>query len=237
MSAIHTYVRRNKYCAAALWLASGLLIAAPAFAQTSALRDKQTIMFVCLHGSATSQMAAAHFNQIASERSLPYVAISRGIDAGSSIPTRIRDGLSLDGLTPLNEVPKPLTPDEAGTVIKVIAFDAVPDSKRGLAKVDYWSDVPPAIKDYAAARDLVVQHIDRLIPVLAERANPRETMQGVVAGIDQRGDRMTVLLADDNSDFKVQDGLIFDIVDAGDRVEITVERIGGAKIIVGLKKL
>ncbi len=199
--------------------------------------DSKTIMFVCLHGSVKSQMAAAHFNRIARERGLPYTAISRGIEADNSIPTRIRDNLNLDGLAPLNDVPQPLMPSEAAGAVKVIAFDAVPDDKRGVAEVNYWSDVPPATKDYAAARDVIVHHIDDLIPALTERPRPQETLRGVVAGIDERNDRITLRLARDASaDFKVQDGLVFDAARDGDQVEITVEIIDGAKTIVGLKK-
>jgi len=90
--------------------ASGALLAA-AFAPPAAAGDPQggtgktTIVFVCLHGSVKSQMAAAHFNRIASERGLPFTAISRGIEVDTSIPTRIRDGLNLDGLARLTTIP------------------------------------------------------------------------------------------------------------------------------------
>lgn len=212
-------------------------LAVPAHAGEAAA-DKKTIVFVCLHGSVKSQMAAAHFNKIAGERGLPYVAVSRGIEVDSSIPTRIRDGLNLDGLTPLDDAPKPLTPDEAGAAVKVVAFDTVPDDRRGSAEVNYWSDVPPATRDYAAARDAIVHHIDNLVPTLAENAHPRETLQGVITGIDERNDRVSVRLVSNNdSEFKVQDGLIFNAIHNGDRVEITVENVAGAKTIVGLKKL
>lgn len=60
-------------------------------------QQPKTIVFVCLHGSVKSQMAAAHFNRLAKERGLPFVAVSRGIAVDSSIPTRIRDGLALGG--------------------------------------------------------------------------------------------------------------------------------------------
>ena len=236
MSKTHLQFFRSKYVLALLGL--GLSFAAPAWAaETSAPPDKQTIVFVCLHGSVKSQMAAAHFNKIASERGLPYTAISRGIEVDTSIPTRIRDGLGLDGLVPLDDVPKPLTPGEATAAVKVVAFDSVPDEKRGSAEVNYWSDVPPATRDYAAAREAIVQHIDNLVPVLAEKI-PRVTLQGVITAIDERNDRVTLRLAsDDSGDFRVQDGLIFNAVRTGDRVEITIENIGGAKTIVGLKKL
>jgi protein-tyrosine-phosphatase len=143
-----------------------LLLTAPSLASEEAAN--KTIVFVCLHGSVKSQMAAAYFNRIAKERGLPYTAISRGIEVDKSIPTRIRDGLNLDGLAPLDDAPKSLTADEAASAVKVIAFDTVPDDKRGSAEVNYWSDVPPATRDYAAARDAIVHHIDTLVPVLAE---------------------------------------------------------------------
>jgi protein-tyrosine-phosphatase len=221
------------------WLALGmaLQLATPVFAQEAVAAANKAILFVCLHGSVKSQMAAAHFNRIARERGLPYRAISRGVEIDAPIPTRIRDGLNLDGLAPLDDVPQALTPNEAAGAVKVIAFDAVPDDKRGVAEVNYWSDVPPATKDYAAARDVIVRHIDDLVPALTERPRPQETLHGVITGIDERSDRITLRLARDTSaDFRVQDGLLFNAVHDGDRVEITVENIEGARTIVGLRE-
>jgi len=39
-----------------------------------------------------------------------------------------------------------------------------------VAEVHYWSDVPPATKNYTAARDAIVRHIDDLVSALAARA-------------------------------------------------------------------
>ena len=50
-----------------LTLAVALQFAYPVYAAS----DSKTIVFVCLHGSVKSQMAAAHFNRIARERGLP----------------------------------------------------------------------------------------------------------------------------------------------------------------------
>jgi Cu/Ag efflux protein CusF len=218
-------------------LALGVALQLATLAQAGEVPASKTIMFVCLHGSVKSQMAAAHFNRIARECGLPYTAVSRGIEIDHSIPRRIREGLSLDGLAPLDDVPQPLTPAEAAMAIKVIAFDKVPDEKRGVIEVNYWSDVPSATRDYAVARDVIVRHIDDLVPALMERARPQETIQGVVTGIDERNDRLTVRLASKTtSDFRVQDALIFNAVRYGDSVELTVEEIDGAKTVVGLRK-
>ena len=129
----------------------------------------KTIVFVCLHGSVKSQMAAAHFNQMARERGLPFVAVSRGIAVDSSIPMRIRDGLALEGLTPVDDFPHGLTAEEANGASRVFAFDEVPTERSGVAKVTYWSDVPPATKDYNAARDAIVRHLDDLVPSLTSK--------------------------------------------------------------------
>jgi protein-tyrosine-phosphatase len=146
-----------------LALAVALQLAAPAHANEGAAPGNKTIVFVCLHGSVKSQMAAAHFNKIAKERGLPYTAISRGIEVDSSIPPRIRDELNKEGLAPLDDVPQALTAAEAAGAVKVVAFDTVPEKSRGTADVNYWSDVPATSKNYPALRDAIVHHIDDLV--------------------------------------------------------------------------
>lgn len=227
-------------------LAAVLTLLAAAFAPPASAGDPQggngktTVVFVCLHGSVKSQMAAAHFNRIASERGLPFTAISRGIEVDTSIPTRIRDGLNLDGLAPTDDIPIGLTADEAGRATKVVAFDRVPEERRGTSEVTYWSDVPPATKDYAAARDVIVRHIDTLVPTLVSTAPVNETFRGVVASVDERNDTISVRLQSSPTgaaqDFKVQDGLVFDAVRFGDKVAFTAETLKGARTITRLTK-
>ena len=225
-------------------LVAVLTLLAAAFASPASAGDPQggtgktTVVFVCLHGSVKSQMAAAHFNRIASVRGLPFTAISRGIEVDASIPPRIRDGLNLDGLAPTDDIPMGLTADEALRATKVVAFDTVPAERRGTSEVTYWSDVPPATKDYAAARDVIVRHIDTLLPTLVSTTSAGETLRGVVASVDEGKDTITVRLSPSGvtGDFRVQDGLVFDAVRYGDQVEFTVVVIHGAKTIVQLRK-
>jgi protein-tyrosine-phosphatase len=227
-------------------LAAVLTLLAAAFAPPASAGDPQggngktTVVFVCLHGSVKSQMAAAHFNRIARERGLPFTAISRGIEVDTSIPTRIRDGLNLDGLAPTDDIPIGLTADEAGRATKVVAFDTVPEERRGTSEVTYWSDVPPATKDYAAARDVIVRHIDTLVPTLVSTAPVNETLRGVIASVDERNDTISVRLQSSPTgaaqDFRVQDGLVFDAVRSGDKVAFTAETLKGARTITRLTK-
>jgi hypothetical protein len=73
---------------------------------------------------------------------------------------------------------------------------------------------------------------------LASQASAESTVRGIVANANERNDTLTIQLRSDGrtGDFKVQDGLIFNSVQYGDPVEITVETIDGVKTITGLKK-
>jgi hypothetical protein len=75
------------------------------------------------------------------------------------------------------------------------------------------------------------------VPAMASNASTREILRGIVASANERNDTLTIQLASTGTsgDFKVQDGLIFNAVRYGDRVEITVETIDGAKTIIALK--
>src|SRR4029077_225261 len=94
-----------------------------------------SVVFVCLHGSVKSQMAAAHFNRIARERGLSIVAVSRGIAVDGEIPRSIREGLARDGLAPASDVPIALTSEEAAVAANIFAFDEVPADLLGRAEV------------------------------------------------------------------------------------------------------
>lgn len=70
-----------------------------------------------------------------------------------------------------------------------------------------------------------------------DRAGPRATLTGTIAFVDERNDVITVrTAANATADLRVRDGLLFNAVRYGDRVEVTVETIQGAATIVGLTK-
>jgi len=132
--------------------------------------DRPTILFVCLHGSAKSQMAAAHFNRMAKDRGLPHTAISRAIEPDKDIPQSILAGLAGEGLAPMSEVPASLTADDATRATKVFAFNEIPLDRKGTAIVTLWSDVSPATEDYNRARDAIVRHVETVVSDLASTA-------------------------------------------------------------------
>jgi hypothetical protein len=155
-SACHWMLRRGT----ALLLLTCNVVLADAGERTPV--DHSTIVFVCEHGAVKSTVAAANFNQIARERGLPYVAVSRGIDLYPEIPAVIRHGLAEDGLAPQDDTPRDLRSNEASVAARVIAFDRVPGERSGAASVIYWSDVPPVTRNYLVGRDVILQHIEGL---------------------------------------------------------------------------
>ncbi len=64
-----------------------------------------------------------------------------------------------------------------------------------------------------------------------------EVVRGVVASVDERNDTIKIQQSSAMAEeLKVQDGLLFSAVRYGDKVEVTIQNINGAKTIVGLMK-
>lgn len=49
----------------------------------------------------------------------------------------------------------------------MLAFDKIPDDRKGAGNVTYWNGVPLGIDDYDATRDEIARRVDALIPTLA----------------------------------------------------------------------
>ena len=130
--------------------------------------QKQTILFVCEHGSAKSVIAAAHFNRVAEQRSLPYRAIARGIDPDREIPQQVRVNLAKDGLQVASWKPQKVAEKDVQEAVRVVTFACkVPFAERITAgKLVDWQDVPSTSEDYERARTMIVNKIDALIKTL-----------------------------------------------------------------------
>src|ERR1700694_3433304 len=74
-----------------------LFSALSGFAQSDQV-NSQTVVFVCEHGSAKSVIAAAYFNRLASEKGIPYRAISRATKPDDNIDPKVKSKLAADGL-------------------------------------------------------------------------------------------------------------------------------------------
>ena len=161
------------------FFASGLLLlsASTVLAQEAQSRPEvnaSTVVFVCEHGSARSVIAAAHFNRLASEKGLPFRAVSRGKNPDEAIAASIKDALAADGLDVSAWKPKALTDadmQKAGRVV-TLAVELPAAKAAAQDRLLEWKDVPSMSQSYDAVRKVIVQHVTELVEKLAA-AKPR----------------------------------------------------------------
>ena len=151
----------------------GAVTALPAFqgfAQESGKAAPQVILFVCEHGAAKSVIAAAHFNRLASEKGLPYRAITRGVNPDQEIPSRIVGGLAGDGLDVSGWKPQKVSDADVAHADRVITLAcSLPKKESGKAvKVTEWNDVPEGA-GYEATRKAILDRVTELVNALAKK--------------------------------------------------------------------
>lgn len=120
------------------------------------------VLFVCEHGSAKSVVAAAHFNQIAAARGLPFRAISRGTVPDAEMAPAAVKGLLGDGLKPDEPAPTKLEQRDLDAAVRVVTFCALPPELQARSPVEQW-EVPPVSTEYAASREAMLVQIERLL--------------------------------------------------------------------------
>lgn len=120
-----------------------------------------TVVFVCEHGTVKSVIAALWFNKLAEERGLKTRAISRGVAPDAAVPEVIAAALQADGLSVAGFTPAALTRADLEGAARVVAIgvDVRSILDRAAVPLESWPDIPPATRDYAAARDAMVARI------------------------------------------------------------------------------
>lgn len=156
---------RRSFMLAAILLSAVIMVSA---------QDKQqiqTILFVCEHGSAKSVIAAAHFNRLAEQKSLPYRAIARGTNPDPEIPQQVRLDLAKDGLDVSTWKPQLVAEKDVRESARVVTFGCkLPFPKKTTAdKLVDWKDVPSTSEDYQRARTIIVDKIDAFIKTLTQK--------------------------------------------------------------------
>lgn len=129
--------------------------------------EQSLVLFVCLHASAKSLIAAEYFNQLAAERRMPFRAVSAGTEPDSAVPPHVVAGMRGDGFDVSRRVPERLTRELAAPARLAISFE--PDLEPYVGspcRVERW-EVPAVSDDYAAARDAIWGRVERLVAALA----------------------------------------------------------------------
>lgn len=122
------------------------------------------IVFVCLHGSAKSVIAAAHFRTFVSVLGKAIPAIAAGTEPDGAFPPHVLEGLRRDGVSPGADAPLAATRELLRGASHVVSFG--PDVSAIVppgCEVVYWKDVPNVSDGYAAARDEIVKRVAMLV--------------------------------------------------------------------------
>ena len=131
--------------------------------------DKK-VLFVCLHGSAKSLIAAEYFNRLATARGIRATAASAGMEPDDSIPPGVTQGLGDDGLHVAGRRPRRPAPAdvEGASVVVTFACD-LGELASQAPRIERWDDVPAVSQDFKRARDTIVARVTTLLETLAAR--------------------------------------------------------------------
>jgi arsenate reductase len=127
------------------------------------LGSNVTIVFICEHGAAKSVLAATYFNQFASELGLSLRAVARGTNPDRSLSSQVINGLTKNGLAPIESFPKKLTEADMESAKRVVTFCELPGMYQQFANIEYWEDIPPVSEDYDRSRDIITERIRLLL--------------------------------------------------------------------------
>jgi arsenate reductase (thioredoxin) len=125
---------------------------------------RRTILFVCLHGSAKSLIAAEHLNLLARSRGFDVRGESAGVEPDADVPSPVIGGLAADGIDVKAYVPRRVTAEQITTATRIVSFGcdlgfAGPAAKR----VEHWDDLPMVSDGYSTARDAIVARVEKLL--------------------------------------------------------------------------
>ena len=146
-----------------------LVLTIAALAAASAQSANEKIVFVCEHGAAKSVIATAYFNKLAAERGLPDRATYRGANPQAELSVSALKGLREDGLDVPGAKPSPITPGDVTKATHIFAIGcSLPAHAASSGKAESWDDVPDD-QGYAAQRDAIKKHVERLLDQLEKR--------------------------------------------------------------------
>ncbi len=125
--------------------------------------DRKLALFVCLHGSAKSLIAAEHFNRIAAARGLPILAVSAGVEPDASVPPPVVTGLGADGVDVAGYRPRAFTPTALQSAVTVVTFGCDVGVVPPDVQHSRWDDLPMVSDGFGPARDAIVTRVEALV--------------------------------------------------------------------------
>ena len=116
-------------------------------------------MFLCQNGGAKSVIAVSHFNRLAAERGLPFVAAAAAAeDPYDAVPAPVAGHLQREGFDVRAFQPHQAAPGEISAAARVVTIGCdVPGAH------ERWDDVPAASEDLEGSVAAIRRHVERLV--------------------------------------------------------------------------
>ena len=122
------------------------------------------VLFVCLHGSAKSLIAAEHLNRLAALKGLAVRGESAGIEPDADVPPAVVSGLAADGSDVRAYGPRQLTPELIRTAAYVVVSGCeLPALTSSRVNRERWDDLPMVSDGYEQARTVIVERVASLL--------------------------------------------------------------------------
>jgi Low molecular weight phosphotyrosine protein phosphatase len=127
-----------------------------------ATQHKPKILFVCQAGTAKSAIARELFRKRARDRGVAVDVFSRGILLEDHISPELRQKLVVDGIDTRADPLQVLGAADLKAADMLVRFNPLPE---GTVHPDIrdWSDLPSVNDDYANARKILDERIDKLL--------------------------------------------------------------------------
>jgi len=123
-----------------------------------------TVVFVCLHGSAKSLIAAEHLTQLARAQGSSLRGESAGVEPDAEVPAAVVGGLAGDGIDVRGYTPRLVTADLLRSATRVVSFGCPLDHLVVNSRfVEQWNDLPMVSDGYETARAAIVARVERLV--------------------------------------------------------------------------
>jgi len=120
-------------------------------------------VFVCLHGSAKSVIAAEHCRRLAAAQGADVQVLAVGVEPDEHIPPHVVRGLADDGFDVSIRTPQRLTQAHLANADVVVSFGCALEPVGNARAVVRWDDIPAVSDGYAAAREAILERLEPLV--------------------------------------------------------------------------
>ena len=130
--------------------------------------EQNLVLFVCLHASAKSLIAAESFNRLAIARNLPFRATTSGPEPDAQVPGNVIAGFRGRGIDVAQYKPTLIAADRLADADLIVSFAC--DAGRQLAPgkpEERWDDCPTVSDDFDVAWGFITGRVETLIARLA----------------------------------------------------------------------